>query len=346
MSTFAKSTFNASVYSASRPLYPTQLYDYIFNYHRHKPNAEWNRAIDLGCGTGQAMAQLHPFREIIGIDPSENMIKAAVANRAFFPASSTGVGVGITDTDHKFQFRRGSAENLISAGIENESVDLVIAAQACHWFDWSKMWPEMERVLRVGGTAAFWAYSEFRLPDYPSATPIIMEYARGSDPFKSLGPYWERPGRAIYESYLMDIPSPDQVQQVTRLSNEERVFFAGPYHTETLPVSQTLPIIMRKEMRWRDLLGFLRTWSSVSKYHELYLEDKVRAHDGRFPEDLEIGWETEVQDIEVGGGDIVVRFWKDLRSAALDGKGEEAEVGADDLLVVEWPLALIIVSKM
>lgn len=52
MATFAKSTFNASVYSASRPTYPKQLFDHIFNYHRRKPNAGWGRAIDLGCGTG------------------------------------------------------------------------------------------------------------------------------------------------------------------------------------------------------------------------------------------------------------------------------------------------------
>lgn len=30
-------------------------------------------------------------------------------------------------------------------------------AQACHWFDWEKFWPEVRRVLRPhGGVAAFW----------------------------------------------------------------------------------------------------------------------------------------------------------------------------------------------
>jgi hypothetical protein len=29
-------------------------------------------------------------------------------------------------------------------------------AQAAHWFDWSRMWPEAARILRKHGSAAFW----------------------------------------------------------------------------------------------------------------------------------------------------------------------------------------------
>lgn len=32
-------------------------------------------------------------------------------------------------------------------------------AQACHWFDWNRMWPEAKRVLRKGGSVAFWVRS-------------------------------------------------------------------------------------------------------------------------------------------------------------------------------------------
>ena len=31
-------------------------------------------------------------------------------------------------------------------------------AQSGHWFDWSKVWPQVHRILRHGGTAAFWVY--------------------------------------------------------------------------------------------------------------------------------------------------------------------------------------------
>ncbi|KAJ3575402.1 hypothetical protein NP233_g1124 [Leucocoprinus birnbaumii] len=352
MATFAKATFNASVYSASRPTYPKQLFDHIFNYHKRKPNAGWTRAIDIGCGPGQATKRLTPFREIIGLDPSENMINAALANRDFFPPSPTpsqsspaaasGTGDNGDHSDNQFQFRRGNAEDLKNAGIGDESVDLVIAAQACHWFDWSKVWPEMNRILKVGGTAAFWVYSEFRLPQYPSLTPQITAYAQGADKLTSLGPYFERPGRTILERHLVDVPSPHQILgEGGKLIQEERVYFAGDYHKDTLPVAQTLPVIMRKEMRWRDLLGYFRTFSSLHKYHDVYPEDKSAPHDGRFKEDLEL---IKEGDIDVNGGDIAVRFWKDLREGAV-AKDKDAKVGVDDPVIVEWPLAVILVSK-
>jgi len=32
----------------------------------------------------------------------------------------------------------------------------VVVAQACHWFNWTKIWPELARVLKKNGSAAFW----------------------------------------------------------------------------------------------------------------------------------------------------------------------------------------------
>ena len=63
MSTFAKSSFNASVYSASRPTYPLKLFEYIFSFHGQGANSNnkprWERAIDLGCGTGTILFMHH-----------------------------------------------------------------------------------------------------------------------------------------------------------------------------------------------------------------------------------------------------------------------------------------------
>lgn len=76
MATFAKSTFNASIYASARPTYPKQLFDLIFRYHeegRLPPHLQgspkqnggekgssrptlkprWDLALDLGCGTGE-----------------------------------------------------------------------------------------------------------------------------------------------------------------------------------------------------------------------------------------------------------------------------------------------------
>jgi hypothetical protein len=52
MATFAKSTFNALIYSSFRPTYPKTLFSDIFEYHRTARHAKLDFAVDLGCGTG------------------------------------------------------------------------------------------------------------------------------------------------------------------------------------------------------------------------------------------------------------------------------------------------------
>ncbi len=53
MATFASVTFNTARYAAARPTYPKQLYEFIFDYHRGHPAAQFETAVDLGCGTGK-----------------------------------------------------------------------------------------------------------------------------------------------------------------------------------------------------------------------------------------------------------------------------------------------------
>ena len=89
----------------------------------------------------------------------------------------------------QFEFVQAPAEDL--SFLKDASVDLLVAgthaspppslsastdsaprrsrtaldpAQSAHWFDWSKMWPEAARVLRKGGSVAFWV----RPPPLPS----------------------------------------------------------------------------------------------------------------------------------------------------------------------------------
>ena len=48
---------------------------------------------------------------------------------------------------------------------------------------------------------------------------------------------------------------------------------------------------------------------------------------------------------DIRGGDIAIRFWKDLRENALK-ETPDAKVGAEDMVLVEWPLALILTRKI
>ncbi|KAF9042958.1 hypothetical protein BJ165DRAFT_1405370 [Panaeolus papilionaceus] len=315
MSTFAKSSFNASIYSASRPTYPAKLFEYIFAFHR------------------QATLQLHQFDEIIGIDPSAGM--AEKARISIDRNQSVDAG--------KFTFKQGSAEDFSTTIPEDNSVDLMIAAQAAHWFDWQKVWKEAHRVLKPGGSVAFWIYAEIRLPQYPSLSPKITDFAQGTDVLTSLGPHFQRPGRTILERHLIDVPEPSTVLSHEGLLPLRRVYFCGDEQPHFLPNNALKhPVIMQKEMRWRDLLAYFRTWSSLHTYHERYPEDLKREEDVRFLQE-DLATCTEPQD-DIRGGDIAIRFWKDLREAALEAS-PGAPVGAEDLVAVEWPIALLLTQK-
>ena len=60
---------------------------------------------------------------------------------------------------------------------------------------------------------------------------------------------------------------------------------------------------MRKEMTWRDLLAYFRTWSSLHTYHERFPEDKSSVEDTRF-------LEADLANVDSAAGvDILLCFW-------------------------------------
>ncbi|KAJ7653189.1 S-adenosyl-L-methionine-dependent methyltransferase [Mycena polygramma] len=301
MATFAKGSYDSASYAASRPTYPRLLYDVVLQFHENGPaggeNEKWDRAVDLGCGTGQATVQLlandehRGFQSVIAIDPSANMVQVA---REFLPK----------DLKSHVEVRQGAAEDL--SFIEDGSVDLVTAAQCAHWFDWTRAWPELQRILKPGGTFAFWGYSDIRLTKHPELTPLITAYSQGTDPATSLGPHWE-PGRKILDNHFLDISPP-----ASGWADLTRVFYTGP-HYPALPHED---VILTKTMSWGGgFAGYLGTYSSLARYHEAFPADRERAE-----------------------GDIATRFRRALMEAAGD-------VDESALVEVEWPLALVMVRK-
>jgi len=302
MATFAKSTFNSVQYAAARPTYPRQLFDFVHGYHERSPAARWDTALDLGCGTGQAAVNLDRFQNIIGVDPSLNMLEKArkEADEKFGAQAS------------RIQFVQSAAENL--SFVADTSVDLIVAAQAGHWFDWHKLWPEVARVLRPGGSCVFWGYSEFRVADYPGVTYLINEYSQGKDPKKNLGPYWEQPGRKILDNHLLDVPKAVDVVP-NAFTDSEHVFFTGDHHPD-LPNPK--PVILRKPTTWHGVNAYLQTYSSLHRYHEVYPNDKNSP-----------------------AGNLAQRFAARLRGATI-GFGMDR----DQLdVTIEWPMAVVMVRR-
>ena len=71
------------------------------------------------CSSGQATAELTPFKRVIGVDPSAKMIESA-REMAFADPQSTN-SVNVT----QFEYVQSSAESL--PFLEDRSVDLVIS---------------------------------------------------------------------------------------------------------------------------------------------------------------------------------------------------------------------------
>jgi SAM-dependent methyltransferase len=122
-------------YVKYRPSYPRQVVDVC----RDEMGLTRASAVaDIGSGTGiSAELFLKNGNTVYGIEPNDDM--RAAAEELLSPRYPN------------FRSMNGTAEATTLAG---ESVDLVIAAQAFHWFDKPAAAREFQRILRPGGHVA------------------------------------------------------------------------------------------------------------------------------------------------------------------------------------------------
>lgn len=222
---------HAALYAAARPHYPPELYARIFDFaeltHRR-------HALDVATGSGQAAIELaRTFEHVTACDPSA----AQLANAVRMPNL----------TYHQCY---GEAASSI---VEPASVDLVTCAQALHWFNLDKFYPEMRRVLRPGGTLAAWGYGLLRFtPTDGKKTGITLDAAAANEAnthlyqlhTNVLGPYWDTRRYKIDSAYVgMEYPAMKWFERIERQDLE----------VEAHP---TL----------RHLLMYLRSWSSYQMF--------------------------------------------------------------------------------
>jgi SAM-dependent methyltransferase len=123
----------AENYAKYRPSYPPAAIDFIVKHCQLGPRSQ---LVDIGCGTGISSCI---FSErgiaVIGVDPNDEMRRQAERT-----AASLG---GPTPA-----YRKGSAEE---TGLPDASADVVLAAQAFHWFAPEPTLREFCRILRPGG---------------------------------------------------------------------------------------------------------------------------------------------------------------------------------------------------
>jgi ubiquinone/menaquinone biosynthesis C-methylase UbiE len=119
-------------YATARPTYPDELFAWLAN---HTPAREF--AWGCACGSGQATLDLaRYFAKVVGTDASAEQLAGAPVHP-------------------DIEWRKAPAEQ---SGLADASVDLVVVAQAFHWFDQPRFVDEALRVLKPGGILAVWSY--------------------------------------------------------------------------------------------------------------------------------------------------------------------------------------------
>ncbi len=137
------------------------------------------------------------------------------------------------------EYRLAPAE---ASGLADQSMDLVTVAQALHWFDRPKFFAEAGRVLRPGGLLACWMYNLMQ---------VDSEFDRvvGHLYSEIVGPFW--PG--------------------------DRILLDQDYRTIEFPFPEFEPpsFGMAEEWSFSHVMGYLRTWSAVTRYLNAQGHDPV-----------------------------------------------------------------------
>jgi SAM-dependent methyltransferase len=196
----------AGDYAKFRPRYPQKLFEYLGNMPPSRQLA-W----DCGTGNGQAAVGLASvFDRVIATDASQKQIANAQPHE-------------------RVEYSVVAAEN---SGIKSGTVDLIIVAQALHWFDLDRFYTEARRVLKPNGVLAASAYNLLQIE--PAINEIVNRYY-----YDIVGPFWP-PERKLVENFA-DLPF--------------------PFHKVDPPEFEMTA-------RWNldHLIGYLRTWSATQRF--------------------------------------------------------------------------------
>ena len=206
----------SDIYLKYRPTYPTELFEYL-----SKLTPEHDLAWDCGTGNGQAAIGLTKFyKNIYASDPSDDQIKNALPNG-------------------KITYRVEKAEN---PTLKNNSVDLITVAQALHWFEFDKFYQEANRVLKVNGVIAVWAY---KLPSITHEIDKIIKYFHN----EVVGEFWQQENRLVEKKYR-----------------------TIPFPFEELPAPE---FRIEKSLSLTELTGLIQSWSAVQRFIQKNRKDPI-----------------------------------------------------------------------
>lgn len=195
---------HAADYAAARPSYPPALAALLA---RHAGGRDL--ALDCGCGSGQLSVLLADhFGRVVATDASAEQIAHAIPTP-------------------RVTYVAAPAEH---SGLPDHTADLVVAAQAAHWFDLPAFWREVARIAKPGGLVALVSYGSITVS--PALDPLLRRFHD-----ETLRDYWPA----------------------------ERWLVTGGYRDILFPLPEiTLePVAMTLDWTFGQMLAYLATWSGV-----------------------------------------------------------------------------------
>ncbi|KAJ4771690.1 S-adenosyl-L-methionine-dependent methyltransferases superfamily protein [Rhynchospora pubera] len=216
----------AEKYAEARPTYPAELFDFIASKTpRH--DLVW----DVGTGNGQAAVQLAEiYKNVVATDVSRQQLNLARKLPNIRYVHTPG------------------SRSLYELHIDvapPDSVDLVTAAQALHWFGLPLFYEQVRSVLRKpDGIIAAWSYLE------PTVDPAVD--AVFSSLYNWSKPYWA-PQRKIVDDRYQDLEFPFEPVQGEPST--------GPFDFFT-----------EKKMNLSLFLKYIRSWSAYQTAKEKGVE--------------------------------------------------------------------------
>jgi len=209
---------HARAYAQYRPDYPPELYAYLATLvSRHEC------ALDCATGNGQAALGLaRHFERVVATDGSVAQLKNAQPHP-------------------RVRYVANLAECL---AVRDHSIDVITVAQAAHWFDHARFYPEVQRVLHPDGVLALWTYG------LASLTPALDEGVRD-----------------FYANVVKDYWPP------------ERRHVEAAYRTLPFPLRELTPPPLQLRLQWDldTLVGYVGTWSATQRYAQALGVDPLPA---------------------------------------------------------------------
>jgi SAM-dependent methyltransferase len=172
---------HARLYAAARPTYPEAL---LGELAALSPGRE--QAWDVGTGNGQSALQLAKyFDRILATDASAAQLAEATSHQRV----------------------SYSVEPAEQCSLPDRSCDLILTAQAAHWFDPERFGAEVRRVLKPGGIVAAIGYGWWYVD--PEVDAII-----GAHLLKPLRSHW-MPGNWLLIDGYRDLQLPGRELRLT-----------------------------------------------------------------------------------------------------------------------------------